>query len=73
MSSDRKKLEELWSVPAKVWWQGPDDPDVRLIKFIPQEAEYWDAPGNVMSNVKMVFALATGTHPDPGDHEKVAL
>jgi Pyridoxamine 5'-phosphate oxidase like len=51
----------------------PEDPNVRLIKFTPEEAEYWDAPGNVVSDVKMAFALATGIHPDPGDHEKVAL
>jgi len=51
----------------------PRRPDVRLIRFTPQEAEYWDAPSNVVSNVKMVFALATGGPPDAGDHHKVAL
>jgi len=73
ISSDRAKLHELWSIPAKVWWEGPDDPNVRLIKFIPEDAEYWDAPGNLMSNMKMVFALAAGRHPDAGDHQKVML
>ena len=73
ISSDRKKLEELWSIPARVWWEKPDDSNVRLIKFTPEEAEYWDAPGNLVSNIRMVIALATGPHPDAGEHKKVAL
>ena len=45
----------------------------RLIKFTSEEAEYWDAPGNLVSNIRMVIALATRTHPDAGEHKKVAL
>ena len=32
---DRKKIEELWAVPAKVWWKTPDNPHLRLIKVTP--------------------------------------
>jgi Pyridoxamine 5'-phosphate oxidase like len=71
--SDADKIRELWSAPAKVWWAGPDDPNVRLIHFMPAEADYWDTPGNLISNIKMVFALATGTHVDAGEHKKVRL
>src|SRR5438270_4384791 len=42
VSSDRKKIKELWSLPAKVWWDSPDDPNIRVLKVVPQEAEYWD-------------------------------
>ena len=70
---DRKKIEELWAVPAKVWWKTPDNPHLRLIKVTPEQAEYWDAPGNVISNLKVAFALVKGTYPEAGKHEKVTL
>lgn len=73
ISADRKKIEELWSIPAKVWWESPHDPNIRLIAVTPEEAEYWDSPGNFASNIKVAFGIATGRHLDPGDHGKVAI
>jgi general stress protein 26 len=73
ISSDRKKIEELWSIPAKVWWESPDDPSIRIIAVTPEDAEYWDSPGNLASNIKVAFGMATGRHLDPGDHKKVAI
>jgi len=70
---DRAKIEELWAVPAKVWWSTPDNPHLRLIKVTPEQAEYWDVPGNVMSSLKIAFTLATGKRLGYGDHKKVAL
>jgi general stress protein 26 len=73
VSNDRAKIKELWSLPAKVWWESPDDPNIRVIKVVPEDAEYWDSPGTLMSNIKMALALAKGTHPDAGDHRKVTM
>ena len=70
---DQKKIEELWAIPAKVWWKTPDNPHLRLIKVIPEQADYWDAPGNVISSLKVAFALVKGTYPEAGEHEKVKL
>ena len=70
---DQQKIEELWAVPAKVWWKTPDNPHLRLIKVTPEQAEYWDAPGNVISNLKVAFALVKGAYPAAGKHEKVTL
>jgi hypothetical protein len=39
----------------------------------PQDAEYWDTPGNVVSSIKVAFVFATGKHVSHGDHEKVAF
>jgi general stress protein 26 len=74
ISNDRAKIKELWSIPAKAWWKSPDEPNIRLIKFTPTEAEYWDAPGNVISSLKTAMAVATGGTPkDVGDHAKAKL
>lgn len=70
---DQNKIEELWAIPAKVWWKTPDNPHLRLIKVIPEHADYWDAPGNVISSLKVAFALVKGGYPDAGEHEKVNL
>src|SRR5262245_9331938 len=74
ISADRDKIKELWAIPAKVWWKSPDNPNLRLIKVTPHEAEYWDAPGNVISSIKVAIALVRGTTPKgTGEHRKVAL
>jgi general stress protein 26 len=72
ISPDRDKIKELWAIPAKVHWKSPDDPHLRLIKVTPEQAEHWDAPGNIISGLDVLFALATGTHPRAGEHKKVA-
>ena len=51
----------------------PDDPNIRVIKVAPAQAEYWDSPGTALSNVKMAVALVTGMHLDPGEHRKASL
>ena len=70
ISADREKIEELWAIPAKAWWKTPDNPAIRLIKVTPQEAEYWDAPGNIVSSFKVAFALVTGGYPE-AEHKKL--
>jgi general stress protein 26 len=73
MSDDRAKIRELWSIPTRFWWDGPDDPDIRLIKVTPHSAEFWDSPGNLISSLKVTFGLLTGTHPKSGERGKVAM
>jgi general stress protein 26 len=71
ITDDRDKIGQLWSAGAKVWWGEADNPVIRLITVQPEEAEFWDSPGRVISNLKVAFALATGTHLDPGRHKQV--
>jgi general stress protein 26 len=73
VSNDRGKVRELWGTPAKAWWNSPDDPNIRVLKVTPAEAEYWDSPGTTIAYVKMVTAAMTGTPPDMGDNRKVAM
>jgi general stress protein 26 len=74
VSNNRAKIKQLFSTPAKAWWASADDPDIRVLKITPDDAEFWDSPGTVISYVKMAAALATGTHPDvSNDNRKVAM
>jgi general stress protein 26 len=73
VSNDRAKIKQLFSTPAKAWWDSAEDPNIRVLKVTPDDAEFWDSPGSVISHVKMAAAAVSGTRPDLGDNRKVAL
>ena len=72
--ADLDKMRELWTISAKAWWGSANNPDVRLVKVTPQQAEFWDAPGNLISNLRVAFSLMKGSPPSHiGEHRKVSL
>jgi general stress protein 26 len=73
VSNDRAKIRQLFSTPAKAWWNSAEDPNIRVLKIMPDDAEFWDSPGSVISYVKMAAAAVTGSRPDIGDNRKVAM
>jgi general stress protein 26 len=73
VSNDRARIKELFSTPAKAWWDSADDPNIRILKITPDDAEFWDTPGSVISYVKMAAAAVTGSRPNIGDNRKVAM
>jgi general stress protein 26 len=73
VSNDRAKIKQLFSTPAKAWWDSAEDPNIRVLKVTPDDAEFWDSPGSVISYVTMAAAAMTGTRPDLGDNRKVAM
>ncbi|MGQ3215850.1 MAG: pyridoxamine 5'-phosphate oxidase family protein [Shinella sp.] len=70
---DREKIRDLWTTPAKAWWDNPDDPSIRVLKVTPQFAEYWDSPGTIISYIKMAAAAVSSARPDMGDNAKVTM
>jgi general stress protein 26 len=73
VSNDRAKIKELFTTTAKAWWDSAEDPNIRVLKISPDDAEFWDSPGTVISYVKMAAAAVTGTRPDVGINRKVAI
>lgn len=73
VSNDRERIRELWSTPAKAWWDSADDPSIRVLKVTPKFAEYWDSPGTVVSYIKMIAAAVSDSRPDMGTNVKVTL
>jgi general stress protein 26 len=73
VGNDRARIKELFSTPAKAWWDSADDPNIRVLKITPEDAEYWDSPGSVISYAKMAVAAVTGTRPEIGGNRKVAM
>jgi len=72
-SGDRAKIADVWTAFDKAWWDGPDDPRIRLIVVTPARAEYWESPGKVIAYADMLLSAATGKRPDTGDHGSVRL
>jgi general stress protein 26 len=67
-------VKQLWNPILKAWWDGPDDPAIRVIEVQVQEAEYWAGPGKrVVRLVGMVAAAVTGDEYDAGEHGRVEV
>jgi general stress protein 26 len=73
VSNDRARIKELWTPFAKAWWDSPEDPAIRVIKVIPQDAELWDSPGRIVTTISMLAAAVTGRSPKIGENAKVVL
>lgn len=76
---DRSKVEELWSAAQRIWFEGKDDPDIALVRFVPSDAEYWDNAGaqGIRFAVAAAKAVIQGKpltdRGDPKAHGKVGL
>jgi general stress protein 26 len=44
MFSDAAKAEELCAETDRMWWQGPDDPNIVIIRADLLTDEIWDRP-----------------------------
>ena len=73
VTNDRAKIRDIWTESSKAWWDGEDDPSIRLVTFVPDDAEIWDSPNFIVSGVKMLTAALTGAKVKLGDHAKVRI
>ncbi|WP_313196027.1 pyridoxamine 5'-phosphate oxidase family protein [Shinella zoogloeoides] len=73
VSNDRSKIEQLWEKTDAAWWDSAQDPEIRLIAVVPDEAELWDSPGKMVAAAKMLMAAVTGAKPEVGENAKVDL
>lgn len=71
---DVAKAKELWNAGIEAWFpDGPEDPDIVLLKVHADGAEYWDTPGaGVVSVLSFVKAKMTGK-PYHIEDQKVEL
>ena len=77
--SDRAKVEQLWKEPYRVWFDGEGDPELVLLRFTPDDAEYWDSSGakGVRYALEAAKAYLSGEkvrpEQDPEAHAKLTL
>ena len=54
---DQALIDKLWSEAWRVWFpKGKTDPTLRLLKVVPEEAEYWDSSG--LEGISYAFEAA---------------
>ena len=70
---DKQKIKELWKPVLKAWFpDGPDQPDVALLKVKVSKAEYWDTPSSTIAQaISFVSAIVTGKQVELGENKKL--
>lgn len=71
LETDPAHIKQLWSPFMKPWFpEGPDSANLALLKFVPESAEYWDAPHSKMVRmVAMAASVVAGKAVGLGDHD----
>ncbi|MCZ2823209.1 MULTISPECIES: pyridoxamine 5'-phosphate oxidase family protein [unclassified Modestobacter] len=72
---DLAKKQQLWNPVVEAWFpNGPEDPDVVLLRVDAASAEYWDSPGGRLASVfSFAKAKVTGQPYSGGENETVTL
>ncbi|TKC06285.1 pyridoxamine 5'-phosphate oxidase family protein [Pedobacter frigoris] len=75
VSTDQKKIDELWNPLLKVWFQdGKEDEHISLLKVIPTNVYYWDTKhGEMIAFVKMAASIITGKTMDDSVEGKLEI
>jgi len=71
---DHAKAAEIWKRTDNMWWSGPDDPNVRVLRVHPLTAELWDGPASAaVAAFEFAKARITGAKPNLGENRKVTV
>lgn len=71
---DHAKAAEIWKTTDNMWWQGPNDPNVGLLRVNPLIAELWDGPSTkIIAVLEFIKAKLTGDKPYLGENRKVTV
>jgi len=72
---DQSRINQLWGEGARAWFPaGPTDPNLCLVRVMPESAEYWDAPSSAFV-IAYGYAKArlTGERPEGGENKIVQM
>lgn len=64
-----EKARELWNIHAKGWYpNGPDDPNLALLRVTVNSAEYWDGPSHTSYFLNLLAAVVRGKRVETTGH-----
>ncbi len=73
MRRDHAKAAEIWKATDNMWWHGPDDPNVCVLRVTPVTAELWDGPASkAVAAFEFVKSAVTGKPPHLGENRRSA-
>jgi general stress protein 26 len=74
VTRDKRQAAAIWKKTDDAWWSGPDDANVRVLRFDPARAELWDGPASAaVAAFEFAKARATGEKPNLGENRKATV
>ncbi|HUN97805.1 MAG TPA: pyridoxamine 5'-phosphate oxidase family protein [Bradyrhizobium sp.] len=71
---DREIASSIWRTTDNMWWDGPGDPNVGLLRVTPLRAELWDGPSSKAATVfEFLKSQITGAEPQLGENRKITI
>ena len=71
---DHAEAAAIWKSTDNMWWHGPDDPNVCVLRITPLTAELWDGPASkTVAAFEFIKATLTGEKPNLGENRKVIV
>lgn len=73
--TDKARIEKYWNKMVEAWFEkGKEDPRIRVLKFIPSEAHYWDNKSNkLITFLKVAASALSGQKMDIGREGELDL
>ncbi len=71
VSDERAEVDALWTAADKAWWDGPEDPNIRVVTVTPEDGEVWKGQNRMILAAKLLTAAVTGVKADMGERAKV--
>lgn len=71
VEQDPERARSLWNKKQKAWWDGPNDPNLLVMRVDLMRAEMWDGPASsTVAAFEFARARKTGQKPDLGENRK---
>lgn len=62
---DQREIDEMYSAFVNTWFDGKNDPNITIIRFIPEAGHYWDTKnGKIVALAGMIVGAITGKETD---------
>ena len=72
--TDRTTIKQYWRSTDSMWWEGPDDPNVCVIRAELTSGSLWDGPASkAVQLFEFIKAKVTGEKPNLGENRKADL
>jgi general stress protein 26 len=69
--TDPATVQEYWRSTDSLWWKGPDDPNVCVIRADLTSGSLWDGPSSkAVELFEFIKAKVTGEKPNLGENRK---
>jgi general stress protein 26 len=67
---DPHRKASLWTVAGRPWFDGPQDPDLALVKVTPRHVEIWEGPDSSIVRVLAMAASVVSARPVGMGHKQ---